>query len=253
MSSFKRKTGSRPQLPAGTRQSPSAPGTLLTSTGIPSLDDILGGGLPISCSLLILAPDLHSAYGTLVQNYFVAQGLASGQTTCVVDENSIGIFEDCMWVPATGPIMEDKQEQDAAQQDEKIKIAWRYETMKQFQTTVDGNSNQYVVSLFDRASESSNIIFSQRSSTDEFCRTFDLTSRVPRNVVDDALESKQIVIVDLRHAPEEPSVIQSVIRRIEQVCHEYCSISKPLRLCIPALGSPAWGELGPQVFPCLVH
>jgi len=80
-----------------------------------------------------------------------------------------------------------------------------------------------------------------------------LTCRVPRDIVDNALESKQVVIVDLAHAPEELSVIQSMIRRIERVFQDHCSKSKPLRLCIPSLGWPAWGELSPQVFFYLVR
>ena len=146
MSSFKRKTGIKTEVPVGTRPSPSSPSTFLTSTGIPSLDDILGGGLPLSCSALILAPDLHSAYGDLVHNYFLAQGLAVGHNLLLVGEDPLRVFEDCMWTPPSFVAEEDKKELEADQQEEKIKIAWRYETMKQFQTTVE--SNQCVASQF---------------------------------------------------------------------------------------------------------
>ena len=144
MSSFKRKTGIKTEVPIGTRPSPSSPSTFLTSTGIPSLDDILGGGLPLSCSALILAPDLHSAYGELVHNYFLAQGLAVGHNIVLVDEDPLRVFDECMWTPTSFVAEEDKKEIEADRQEEKIKIAWRYETMKQFQTTVE--SNQYVAS-----------------------------------------------------------------------------------------------------------
>lgn len=146
MSAFKRKTGIKTEVPIGTRPSPSSQSTFLTSTGIPSFDDILGGGLPLSCSALILAPDLHSAYGGLVHNYFLAQGLAVGHNIILVDEDPLRVFDECMWTPASFTVEEDKMEPEAVQQEEKIKIAWRYEAMKQFQTTVE--SNQYVVSQF---------------------------------------------------------------------------------------------------------
>ena len=146
MSSFKRKTGIKNEVPIGTRPSPSSPSTFLTSTGIPSLDDILGGGLPLSCSALTLAPDLHSAYGDLVHNYFLAQGLAVGHNILLVGEDPLRVFDDCMWTPPSFVTEQDKKELEADEQEEKIKIAWRYESMKQFQTTVE--SNQYVASQF---------------------------------------------------------------------------------------------------------
>ena len=145
MSSFKRKTGIKAEVPVGTRPSPSSPSTFLTSTGIPSLDDILGGGLPLSCFALTLAPDLHSAYGDLVHNYFLAQGLAVGHNTVLVDEEPLRVFDECMWTTVPLAAEQDKK-LEADQHEEKIKIAWRYETMKQFQTTVE--SNQYAISQF---------------------------------------------------------------------------------------------------------
>lgn len=156
MSSFKRRTPAKQApTPVGTRTSPGAPSSFITSTGIPSLDDILGGGLPLSCFMLALAPDTHSAYGELVQKYFVSQGLACGQKLCIVDQDVDGFLEECMWTPgvsasgvgaAAAPSRVDEDDERAGGEDAKIKIAWRYEQMKQFQTTVPA-SNQYVVSL----------------------------------------------------------------------------------------------------------
>lgn len=127
--SFKRKT-SRPTA--------AAPTTTLISTGIPSLDDILGGGLPLSCSLVLTAPDLHSQYSELVQKYFVAQGLASQQHVCVV--GSASWVGECMWLPPTpGSNAKDADDEPGPSAD-KITIAWRYEQMKPFQTTVASSS-----------------------------------------------------------------------------------------------------------------
>lgn len=148
MSSFKRKFTSKTQekvLP-GTKPLPGSSSSLVTSSGIPSLDDILGGGLPLTCSQLILAPDAHSAYGELVQKYFVSQGLACGQDVYVVHERAREFVEGCMWVPGGSAIVEPEPEAvKDAYEDSKIRIAWRYEQMKQFQTTVS-SSKEYVVS-----------------------------------------------------------------------------------------------------------
>lgn len=151
MSSFKRRTKEAPPS-AGTRALPGPVTTFVTSTGVPSLDDILGGGLPLTCDLLILAPDSHSAYGDLLQKYFIAQGLSSGQDVCVIDDYAKDFVLECMWLPG-GEAQAQEPPADAAEDDEddekdskaKIKIAWRYEQLKQFQTTVPSTS-QYVSS-----------------------------------------------------------------------------------------------------------
>lgn len=149
MSSFKRKGSSKQAVYRGTRISPASLSTLLTSTGIPSLDDILGGGLPLSCLLLTAAPDLHSSYGYLVHKYFIAQGLSSGHKLCIVDDTAEEIVRDIMWTPKTwdlanNPVGTGDDETPEQGGEQKIKIAWRYEQMKQFQTTVSESLSPHV-------------------------------------------------------------------------------------------------------------
>lgn len=147
MSTFKRKASTRtvgPGLLAGTRASPFSSSTILTSSGIASLDDILGGGLPLSCSLLVTAPDTHSSYGELVQKYFISQGLASGQKVCVIDEEPGRFVSECMWLSngtssCDTMTAEDNRDSNETDQDATIEIAWRYEHLKQIQTTVSAS------------------------------------------------------------------------------------------------------------------
>lgn len=106
--------------------------------------------MPLSCSMLILAPDFHSSYGSLVQKYFVAEGLASGHRVVVIDSDPGSFVRDIMWYPKDfttvrskdiiGNVNKDGADSDDEQMkdpDRKIKIAWRYEQMKQFQTSVN--------------------------------------------------------------------------------------------------------------------
>ncbi|KAI0931947.1 hypothetical protein AcW2_000712 [Taiwanofungus camphoratus] len=232
MSSFKRKTTLKQQsLPSGTRLSSGSTSTVITSTGIPSLDDILGRGLPLSCSLLVLAPDVHSAYGELVQKYFIAQGLACGQKLCIVDDNARDFLAECMWLPgSTAPALSSKAEEDedekADEHDAKIKIAWRYKQMKQFQTTVS-TTNQ---------------------STEDYCRVFDLTCRIPQSVIGSACSSNQFLSIGVSSPDAEDSLPHSMIIKIAHLLETSSegTSSGPFRICIPSLGSSQWGDLTPQ-------
>lgn len=151
MSTFKRKINSKPvDLLPGTRASPFSPCTVFTSSGIASLDDILGGGIPLSCSLLVIAPDTHSSYGELVQKYFISQGLASGQKVFVIDEEPERIVSECMWFSKNGvpshavrTAEDNDDDMDETDHERKVTIAWRYEHLKRFQTTVS-TSKSYV-------------------------------------------------------------------------------------------------------------
>jgi elongator complex protein 4 len=146
MSTFKRKSDSiTAGVQTGTRASPFSASTVLTSTGIASLDDILGGGLPLSSSLLVLAPDTHSSYGELVQKYFISQGLASGQKVCVVDGEPGRFVSECMWhsngtsTPSVATGGDDRDVSNETDHEAKVEIAWRYEHLKPFSTSASGS------------------------------------------------------------------------------------------------------------------
>ncbi|OBZ79091.1 Elongator complex protein 4 [Grifola frondosa] len=199
-----------------TRASPGSISTIITSTGIPSLDDILGGGLPLSCSLLVLAPDAHSAYGELVLKYFAAQGLACGQKLCVIEDNAEGFLSECMWMPGVTPTavsfthVDDEEDEKTNEQDTKIKIAWRYEQMKQFQTTVP---------------------------TSNHC----------------ASACSHLLTVNVSSPESSEPPCRRIIRRVTQFLSDDVGASKPIRICIPALGSSEWGDLAPPDIYYFLH
>ena len=136
MSSFKRKGSSKQTVSVlpGTRISGQS---LITSTGISSLDDLLGGGVPLSASVLYAAPDVHSSYGELIQKYFLAEGLAHGHRVCLIADDARSFISEIMWLPKGArpqTVNDDSGDEDGS--GGKVKIAWRYEKMGKFQTTV---------------------------------------------------------------------------------------------------------------------
>ena len=56
---------------------------LLTSTGTPHLDSLLGGGLPLG-SLLLLQEDSGGSYGKLLVRYFLSEGLVHNHALVAV-------------------------------------------------------------------------------------------------------------------------------------------------------------------------
>ncbi|XP_041534885.1 elongator complex protein 4 isoform X4 [Microtus oregoni] len=88
-SSFQRKSkasgadGGGPRLLsiAGTRPSVRN-GQLLVSTGLPALDQLLGGGLAVG-TVLLIEEDKYNIYSPLLFKYFLAEGIVNGHTVLV--------------------------------------------------------------------------------------------------------------------------------------------------------------------------
>ncbi|EJD03898.1 PAXNEB-domain-containing protein [Fomitiporia mediterranea MF3/22] len=227
MSSFKRKNPSTPQtLPKGTKPSPALSSLLLTSSGIPSFDDILGGGVQLGTNFLVLNPDPHSAHTDLLQKYFISQGLSSDQQVHVFAPDARNLVNSCMWVPGTSATSVPDDEDAVNDNEGKVKIAWRYEHMQKFRTTV----------------------YSQDSDNEDYCRPVDLSCRIPPEAVAAFLSAGLLHIEDTVFESSE-EVYDSVIRRIENIAKDSDASNKQnvVRLSIPAFASPEWGEANPQI------
>jgi elongator complex protein 4 len=95
------------------------------------------------------------------------------------------------------------------------------------------------------------LVLCNSRSLDDYCRVFDLTSRVPASAVDRALSSKQLTIVDVPISESFKGTMQVVLEQVKELLttskESKGEIPIPMRICIPALGSPAWGDMEPQV------
>ena len=74
------------------------------------------------------------------------------------------------------------------------------------------------------------------------CHNFELSSRVPKELIEDAVKSGQVQFLDLgRRKFSMRTILDEITSAIED------DSSLPLRICIPSLGSPVWGDVTTQV------
>ncbi|GAA6007518.1 hypothetical protein JCM10207_006372 [Rhodosporidiobolus poonsookiae] len=235
MSSFRRTT-KQPSLP-GTRPSPST-GTPLLSTGLASLDDLLGGGLPLAASLLI-THDAPSSYADLLLRYWVAQGLEAGHEVAVVgcgaEGGPEGVVKGLMGRDEREAALQQKEDRDdderEGKEDEKMKIAFRYEGMKQHQTEL--------------AAPAATV------GTDTYCSTFDLTTTRTLSAADRA--RLHLIDVDGFPSSSPDELYDALYERIEKLVQERveraaASSAPPraLRLALSSFGSPLWCPVSPS-------
>ncbi|XP_049848938.1 elongator complex protein 4-like isoform X1 [Schistocerca gregaria] len=126
-SSFVKKKGaaspfSCEKLPPGTRISPFNR-ALLTSTGLASLDSILGGGLCVG-SILLIEEDAYAAHFDLLLKYLAAEGAACNQTLYVASASADREEAD-QWVRSL-PVAASSATPVAAD-DPFFRIAWQYQ------------------------------------------------------------------------------------------------------------------------------
>lgn len=116
----------RIQLP-GVRPSP-VDGRPTTSTGTASLDALLAGhsGLALGCSILLEESGTTDYAGALLR-FFAAEGLLQGHHVHV-----IGLPEH--WGRELPGAVGESEKKETPAETEKMKIAWRYESLGQFGT-----------------------------------------------------------------------------------------------------------------------
>ncbi|KAK7417032.1 Elongator subunit elp4 [Neonectria punicea] len=123
-------------LAPGTRPSP-LDGRLTTSTGTQSLDQLLAGhaGMPMGTSLLIEETGTTDFGGVLLR-YYAAEGLVQGHHVHLLGFNDSWRRE----LPGLGKLSNSKSSKSTTSSDNKMKIAWRYETLGQRNVPVRGNA-----------------------------------------------------------------------------------------------------------------
>ncbi|XP_066600500.1 elongator complex protein 4 [Prorops nasuta] len=128
------------KLPAIVGTKPSVKNAqLLSSSGIPSLDNILGGGLPIG-SLFTIEEDPNGTYAKVLLKYFMAEGIFYKHSLLIasLDNDPVQL---ALGIPTavTDAVREKVPSQNS--QEDKMKIAWRYQNMKMVDAANENDCN----------------------------------------------------------------------------------------------------------------
>ncbi|KAJ3105455.1 Elongator subunit elp4 [Phlyctochytrium planicorne] len=227
-------------LPLSSRISPHN-GSVQTSFGIPSLDGVLGGGLP-SGSVLLIQEDYSTGYSALLQRYFLAQGAAAGHGILLAsaDEDPHTVLESLM---APVGLEDDGEEDEEAGKatartlgalrtgDDRMSIAWRYQNQPRVSTTISGAA-------------------AIRKGDGPYCYKFDITKTIPKTTLEAAAAT--IAVVDVNSWSAEGKTARVIYSRLYSAIQEFSRIgpyeptktASPrsfLRIAISAVGSPFWG------------
>lgn len=138
-------------IPKGSTRVPFIPGTkpsiknaqLLISTGVPSLDHVIGGGLPIG-SIFTIQEDTYGTYAKILLKYFMSEGVVTDQPLFVgAQDVKPSHFTAKMPAVVADPTPYAQPEST----DEQMKIAWRYQNMKTINSSP--NSGQTFGHFYD--------------------------------------------------------------------------------------------------------
>ncbi|CAK8695840.1 unnamed protein product [Clavelina lepadiformis] len=111
-------------------------GLLLVSTGIPSLDSVLGGGVPLG-SVFLLEEDVHTRFSTLLTKYFLAEGVTSGHGLYVASANA---NPDVLLNALPKPTSMSSTRSSQQKNDNDMKIAFMYKDLPKNQSSLSGVS-----------------------------------------------------------------------------------------------------------------
>ncbi|XP_062974851.1 elongator complex protein 4 [Elgaria multicarinata webbii] len=120
-------------------------GQLLLSSGLPSLDYVLGGGLAVG-TLLLIEEDVYGVYSNLLFKHFLAEGIICGHNLFVASdkEEPADILKELpspLWNTSINE-MEEEATAMVSKQDaqESMRIAWRYQNVPKLEVTQTASS-----------------------------------------------------------------------------------------------------------------
>ncbi|XP_071452722.1 elongator complex protein 4 [Hetaerina americana] len=123
VSSFQKTNLKRPVI-QGTRLS-LRNAQLLVSSGIPSYDSFIGGGLPVG-TLCCIEEDVSGVYSKLMLKHFIAEGVLNGHFIALASQNTPS---DDLSQELPCPVTDTPFTSHTSSSNDQMKIAWRYENL----------------------------------------------------------------------------------------------------------------------------
>ncbi|XP_051885337.1 elongator complex protein 4 [Pristis pectinata] len=238
--SFQRRARSKRAAVAGTRPSVHN-GQLLLSTGVPSLDYVLGGGLAVG-TLILVEEDKYESYSQMLLKYFVAEGIVCGHSLFIasakdhpeeiLQELPAPLLDDVIETEESNKETEDNSGDitSASALQNSMSIAWRYQNLPKIQTALTSSSR------FGHYYDVSKTMSSDLQHSVN-CHSFFLPEEVPLDLAAAEFGNMNFGYVKLLRA------IQRVIR--EEGFDGASPQTKQrniLRIGIHSLGSVLWGD-----------
>ncbi|XP_041972844.1 elongator complex protein 4 [Aricia agestis] len=186
------------------------------SSGIPSLDFVIGGGVPAG-SIFTIEEDVLGSYSRVLSKYFLAEGVVCKHDLFIAsaDEDPKMIVQELPQPCATQSHEDKKQVAEG-----EMKIAWRYESLGQIESSFGSNTN--------------------------FGHHFDLSKTVEAQTISDCNITfchltQELSEVKVFKNPMYHQLLSSIKKVISK--EDYMAGNKNnniLRIVIQSLGSPVW-------------
>lgn len=187
-------------------------GQLITSCGNPSLDHIIGGGLPIG-AIMMVEEDKFVTYSKVLTKYYLAEGVFSGHSIFLgsLDDDPTELLKKL-------PIPVEEAETrvppgNSPASGEDMRIAWRYNSLPKV------NSEQSTVNIG---------------------HNFDLTKQIDENT----LQSADTTVWDGTNVCESKIFSNGkyfeLLQTLTSKTKTFPDTKNVCRICLTSLGSPIW-------------
>ncbi|KAI7814363.1 elongator complex protein 4 [Triplophysa rosa] len=229
--SFQKKSRSKLVSIPGTRPSVQN-GQLIVSTGVTSLDYVIGGGLAVG-TLLLVEEDRYDSYSHMLLKYFLAEGVVCGHEVFLASARD---HPDEIMQELPSPIVDDvgsvKTKEGQAQpcdqeNQDTMTIAWRYQNQPRVQNALASSVR------FGHYYDVSKTMEPEVRQAVK-CHSFYALQESPTTTESSLLSSPYHALLQsirsvIRKEGFDGSTPQSKVRNV-------------LRLGLHSLGSPLWGD-----------